>query len=74
MFNAEDKLPGYPFIMTEEAQQTYLGDDGTQVGIHGGALPIDPIPDNLLVTKCSIAPKTTASGKLAIEIQVSTAK
>ena len=74
MFNDEDKVPSYPFILTEEAQQTYLGEDGTQVGIHGGALPIDPIPDNLLVTKCSIAPKTTANGKLAIDIQVSTAK
>ena len=74
MFNAEDNVPSYPFILTEEAQQTYLGNDGTQVGIHGGALPMDPIPDNLLVTKCNIAPKTTPTGKLSIEIQVSTAK
>lgn len=74
MFNAEDKVPYYPFTLTEEAAAQYLGNDGTQVGIHGGALPIDPIPDNLLVTKCNIAPKTTATGKLQIEIQVSTAE
>jgi len=74
LFNNEDAVPVYPFYLTEEAQKTYLGNDGTQVGIHGGALPIDPIPDNLLVTKCNIAPKTTPTGKLSIEIQVSTAK
>ncbi len=74
LFNNEDAVPVYPFYLTEEAQKTYLGNDGTQVGVHGGALPIDPIPDNLLVTKCNIAPKTTPTGKLSIEIQVSTAK
>ena len=74
MFNAEDVLPSYPFYLTQEAAAKYLGNDGTQVGIHGGALPMDPIPDNLLVTRCNIAPKTTPAGKLSIEIQVSTAK
>ncbi len=74
MFNAEDVVPSYPFILTQEAAAKYLGLDGTQVGIHGGALPMDPIPDNLLVTRCNIAPKTTPTGKLSIEIQVSTAK
>lgn len=74
MFNAEDVVPSYPFYLTEAAAAQYLGNDGTQVGIHGGALPIDPIPDNLLVTRCNIAPKTTPTGKLSIEIQVSTAK
>lgn len=64
----------WPYLMTESAQTTYLGNDGTQVGIHGGSLPFDPIPDNLLVTTCNIAPKTTADGKLSIEIKVSPAK
>ncbi len=74
LFNDEDVVPSYPFTLTEEAAAKYLGNDGTQVGIHGGALPMDPIPDNLLVTRCNIAPKTTPAGKLSIEIQVSTAK
>lgn len=74
VFNAEDVVPSYPFFLTQEAAAEYLGLDGTQVGIHGGALPMDPIPDNLLVTMCNIAPKTTPTGKLSIEIQVSTAK
>ena len=74
MFNDEDVVPSYPFFLTPEAAAKYLGNDGAQVGIHGGALPMDPIPDNLLVTRCNIAPKTTSAGKLSIEIQVSTAK
>ena len=64
----------WPFTLTESGAATYLGGDGTQVGIHGGALPFDPIPDNLLVTTCNIAPKTTADGKLSVEIKVSTVK
>ena len=74
MFNSENAVPSYPFFMTEEAQTQYLGNDGTQVGIHGGPLPMAPIPDNLLVTSCNIASKTTADGKLSVEIKVSTAK
>jgi len=64
----------WPYTLTEAAATTYLGNDGTQVGIHGGPLPMDPIPDNLLVTSCNIASKTTADGKLSVEIKVSTAK
>ena len=74
MFNSNNEVPAYPFFMTEEAQTQYVGNDGTQIGIHGGALPMDPIPDNLLVTKCNIASKTTADGKLSVEISVSPAK
>jgi len=74
MFNSENAVPSYPFYMTEVAQTQYLGNDGTQIGIHGGPLPMDPIPDNLLVTSCNIASKTTADGKLSVEIKVSTAK
>ena len=64
----------WPYTLTETAAITYLGGDGTQVGIHGGPLPFDPIPDNLLVTTCNIASKTTVDGKLSVEIKVSTIK
>lgn len=67
-------ITSWPYTLTETAATTYLGNDGTQVGIHGGILPFDPIPDNLLVTSCNIASKTTADGKLSVEIKVSTAK
>lgn len=64
----------WPFILKDAYKTKYLGQDGTQVGIHGGSLPFDPIPFNLMVSKCNIAGKTTADGKLSVEIEVSTAK
>ena len=61
------------FELTETAAQTYLGDDGTQVGIYGGVLPYDERPLNPKITKCNVASKTTADGKLSVDIEVSAA-
>lgn len=57
------------YKLTDEAKQ-YLGDDGTEVGIYGGTLPFDPIPTNPQITKFNVAPKTTADGKLSVNIEV----
>lgn len=70
----EDSRDAWPWILKDTYANQYLGQDGTQVGIHGGSLPFDPIPFNLMVSKCNIAGKTTADGKLSVEIEVSTAK
>ncbi len=64
----------WPYVLKDTYATKYLGQDGTQVGIHGGSLPFDPFPFNLMVSKCNIAGKTTADGKLSVEIEVSTAK
>lgn len=53
-----------------EIAETWLGDDGTQVGMHGGAIPFDPTPTNPQITKFNVANKTTADGKLSVEIEV----
>lgn len=57
------------YQLTEEAKQ-YLGSDGTEVGIYGGSLPFDPTPTNPQIVKFNVAPKTTADGKLSIDIEV----
>lgn len=62
------------FELTEEAKAKYLGSDGTEVGIHGGALPFDPTPTNPQITKCNVASKSTADGKLSVDIEVSAAE
>lgn len=59
------------FELTDEAKAKYLGSDGTEVGIHGGALPFDPTPTNPQITKCNVASKSTADGKLSVDIEVS---
>lgn len=58
------------YQLTDEAKQ-YLGDDGTEVGIYGGSLPFDPQPTNPQITKFNVSPKTTADGKLSVDIEVS---
>ena len=57
-------------ILKEELQTTWLGEDGTQVGIYGGFLPFDPTPTNPQITKFNVASKTTADGKLSVDIEV----
>lgn len=57
-------------ILKEELQNSWLGDDGTQVGIYGGFLPFDPTPTNPQITKFNVASKTTADGKLSVDIEV----
>ena len=57
--------------LTETAAQTYLGTDGTQVGMYGGSQPYDPFTTTLHIVKCNVASKTTADGKLPVDIEVS---
>lgn len=62
------------FELTDEAKTKYLGQDGTEVGMYGGNLPYDPIPTNPKITKFDVAPKSTADGKLSVEIEVMAAE
>ncbi len=48
----------------------YLGADDSQVGIYGGSLPFDPVPTNPQITKAKVAAKSSADGKLSIELEV----
>lgn len=60
--------------LTDEAKANYLGNDGTPVGKFGGALPYDMTPSYPIITKMNVANKTTADGKLSVEIEVSSAQ
>lgn len=61
---------GYINPLTEETASTYLGADGTQVGIYGGAFPFTMMPNNPIVTLNDIAEETTEDGKLRVKIEV----
>ena len=63
----------YDFELTDTAAKTYLGLDGTQVGIYGGNLPYDENPTIPQITKCNVAAKSTADGKLSVDIEVKAA-
>ena len=62
------------FQLTDAAKTQYLGADGTEVGIYGGNLPFDPTPSNPQITKCNVAAKSTADGKLSVDIEVNAAE
>lgn len=69
-----EKLDSENFQLTDAAKTQYLGMDGTEVGIYGGNLPFDPIPSNPQITKCNVAAKSSADGKLSVDIVVNAAE
>jgi len=65
---------GWNFELTDEAKTKYLGNDGTEVGMYGGMMPYTSTPSYPQITKMNVANKTTADGKLSVEIEVSAAE
>ncbi|MBR6319560.1 MAG: hypothetical protein IKR50_03885 [Prevotella sp.] len=62
------------FTLTDEAAAQYLGTDGTQVGIYGGNLPYNEEISIPQITKCNVASKSSADGKLSVDIEVKAAE
>ena len=62
------------YKLTEEVKAIMKGTDGTEVGIYGGSLPYDPTPTNPQIIKFNVASKTTADGKLSVDIEVKSAE
>lgn len=62
------------YKLTDEAKTIMKGSDGTEVGLYGGSLPYDPTPTNPQISKFNVAAKTTADGKLSVDIEVKSAE
>ena len=58
------------YELTDEAKAAYIGLDGKEVGIYGGMMPYSSTPTNPQITKCNVASKSTADGKLSVDITV----
>ena len=56
------------FELTETAAATYLGTDGTQVGMHGGSVPFSRTIYPR-ITKFEVAPKAV-DGKVKVNVEV----
>ncbi len=56
--------------LTDEAAAEYLGNDGTQVGMYGGATPFTITPSCPQITSSEVAPQSDANGKLNVKITV----
>ena len=72
-FNALFK-PNTFYVLTDEAKKEYIGNDGTEIGIYGGNLPYNTRILSPQITKCNVAAKTTADGKLSVDIEVKAAE
>lgn len=70
MSSSEKLFEDNTFGKLTTAAKKYLGSDGTEVGIYGGNLPFDATPTNPQITKFNVASKTTADGKLSVDIEV----
>lgn len=57
------------FELTDAAKTTYLGIDGTQVGIYGSATPYDTTPTIPLITSYQVAAKA-ANGKVSVNVEI----
>ena len=62
------------FELADEIKNTYKGLDGTEVGMYCGNMPFDITPTNPQITKCNVAAKSTADGKLSVDITVNGAE
>jgi hypothetical protein len=62
------------FELSEEGKKRQLGTDGSEIGLYGGLMPYTSIPSYPRITKMNVANKTTADGKLSVEIEVSAAQ
>ena len=58
------------YQLNDEAKATYLGTDGTEIGIYGGIMPFKATPTNPHISDMKVAQKTTESGNLKVEITV----
>lgn len=62
------------YELTDEAKAEYVGIDGKEIGIYGGNLPYETRILSPQITKCNVAAKTTADGKLSVDIEVKAAE
>jgi hypothetical protein len=47
----------------------YIGTDGTEVGLHGGAYPWNKIPSIPRITECTIDTENAANGTIKVSIK-----
>lgn len=60
------------YILNEDFATSFPGNDGTEVGIHGGIMPFSLDPSYMIVKRCNVAGKSTIDGKLSVDIEIET--
>ena len=60
------------YVLLDEIATSFLGTDGTQVGIHGGMSPWTDRPNHMIMRRCTVGNRTTNDGHLSVDIEVVT--
>ena len=57
------------FILQPDFASSFLGTDGTQIGIYGGNVPFNKIP-NYVRTQVNVASQSTEDGHLNVDVEI----
>lgn len=68
--NIKDYSDSNEYKLAEADKEVLKGNDGTEIGIYGGSMPYSVVTTNPQITKFNVAAKTTADGKLSVDIEV----
>lgn len=63
---------GNTYTLKDSVANSFRSAYGTEVGIHGGVLPFAWTPSYMYIKKCNVANRSTADGKLSVDIEVIT--
>ena len=58
------------YVLKSSVSDSIQGTDGTEVGIFGGFMPFDWRPSYNIIKRFNVANRTTADGKLSVDIEV----
>ena len=58
------------YQLKEEIATSFLGNNGTEVGIYGGMMPYTTRLSYMKIKRCDVAPQSTVDGKLSVDIEV----
>lgn len=61
------------YVLKSSVSDTIVGFDGSEVGIFGGLMPFEKwTPTYSVIKRCNVSNRTTADGKLSVDIEVVT--
>ena len=58
------------YQLKSDFASSFLGNDGTEVGIHGGLFPYNTRPSYMIIRTTNVAGRTTEDDKLSVEIEL----
>ena len=61
--------PNTFYELTDEAKATYLGDDGTEVGIYGGLYPYNDVLSTPTITNLNVSKRVAQGETLKIDVE-----